>query len=183
MGIAALRRDWSCGWSCGLLRSSVAVHGGLRRARASAMTDMADELIGFRQTIGTSWRTRAWVIWFQNVSPGPGITTADNGAAALFRPIIWTSVGDECSRSRTRVKHGAARRRANPGFARLKRTIGKRSRIASARLQMPGPAAMTRAPATPEGSPGPGFGGSSNGRTADSDSACLGSNPSPPATD
>src|SRR5690606_21904810 len=28
----------------------------------------------------------------------------------------------------------------------------------------------------------PGFGGSSNGRTADSDSACLGSNPSPPAT-
>ena len=32
-------------------------------------------------------------------------------------------------------------------------------------------------------SPGPGFGGSSNGRTADSDSACLGSNPSPPATD
>lgn len=27
----------------------------------------------------------------------------------------------------------------------------------------------------------PGFGGSSNGRTADSDSACLGSNPSPPA--
>lgn len=31
-------------------------------------------------------------------------------------------------------------------------------------------------------SPGPGFGGSSNGRTADSDSACLGSNPSPPAT-
>ena len=30
-------------------------------------------------------------------------------------------------------------------------------------------------PADPE------FGGSSNGRTADSDSACLGSNPSPPA--
>ena len=28
----------------------------------------------------------------------------------------------------------------------------------------------------------PGFGGSSNGRTADSDFACLGSNPSPPAT-
>ena len=27
----------------------------------------------------------------------------------------------------------------------------------------------------------PGIGGSSNGRTADSDSACLGSNPSPPA--
>ncbi len=27
-----------------------------------------------------------------------------------------------------------------------------------------------------------GFGGSSNGRTADSDSACLGSNPSPPAS-
>ena len=27
-----------------------------------------------------------------------------------------------------------------------------------------------------------GLGGSSNGRTADSDSACLGSNPSPPAT-
>ena len=30
--------------------------------------------------------------------------------------------------------------------------------------------------------PDPGDGGSSNGRTADSDSACLGSNPSPPAS-
>jgi hypothetical protein len=34
--------------------------------------------------------------------------------------------------------------------------------------------------AVPRGKPRPG-GGSSNGRTADSDSACLGSNPSPPA--
>src|SRR4029079_4453958 len=41
---------------------------------------------------------------------------------------------------------------------------------------------MTRASANLLGSPDPGNGGSSNGKTADSDSACLGSNPSPPAT-
>ena len=39
--------------------------------------------------------------------------------------------------------------RTNADFAGAQRSTGKRSRIACPRLQMPGPAAMTPAPATP----------------------------------
>jgi hypothetical protein len=64
----------------------------VRSALNPRLLDRPGGLIGFRHMLATGRRARTWVIWFQNASPEPGITTAGNNAAALFRPIIWTSV-------------------------------------------------------------------------------------------
>ena len=125
---------------------TVAVDSALNRPH---MPNRLGGLIGFRQMLGTGWRARAWVIWFQNVSPEPGITTAGNTAAALFRPIIWTSVGRECSRSRTCVKPPQGGHTGSPILNGTKDQNTKMQQTVIARLQMPGPAAMTRASATP----------------------------------
>ena len=70
---------------------------------------------------------------------------------------------------------------ALPGFARAACRAGSLRRGGFA-LRGRGGADIRPNSGAPLARCDPGFGGSSNGRTADSDSACLGSNPSPPAT-